>query len=64
MSDTPRPVPPEKLAAVAELAAYIDETLTSAAQDALGRADNPLFFELPGTIKCVSFTQTIKRQEQ
>lgn len=64
MSETPPPVPPEKLAAVAELAAYIDETLTSAAQDALGRAGNPPVFEFLGTIKCVSFTQTIKRQEQ
>lgn len=60
MSDTPRPVPPEKLAAVAELAAYIDETVAKAAQELL---DGPPVFVYPGTLKCISFTQTIKRQE-
>lgn len=64
MSDTPRPVPPEKLAAVAELAAYIDETVAKAAQELLDGPDYPPVFEYPGTLKGISFTQTIKRQEQ
>lgn len=63
MSDTPRPVPPAKLAAVAELAAYVDETLARAAQELLDGPDYPPAFEYPGTLKCVSSTQTIKRQD-